>query len=195
MLIADACVFVSVATVSVCGCVPLTAAEVKFSVTPVIAPVTVLLALVAAMPLIVKAASCAAVLCFQAALLLADAMDDWPPVVLAVDVTPRLERPLSPVTLLTATLIAFAAPVGVELSTRCAPSLPLTTDATMPGLPVVLLIAAAMPDSVLLLLPTLTVNDLLPSDSVIVPVPSAVDAPNAADDSDCDVAICVTPTE
>ncbi len=120
---------------------------------------------------------------------------DWPPVVLAVDVTPRLDRPLSPATLLSATPIVLAAPVGVELSTRCAPSLPLTTDATMPGLPVALLIAAAMPDSVLLVLLTSTVKDWLPSDNVIVPVPSAVDAPNAADDSDCDVAICVTPTE
>ncbi|SPV20461.1 Uncharacterised protein [Burkholderia cepacia] len=192
-MIVAACDFVSVLTVSVCVSVALTAAADRFSVTPLSTPDTVLLALVDAMPLSVNFASCATALCRHAAALFADSIFDAPPVVSAVDVTPRFDSPLSLATLPTATLIAFAEPVFVDASTRCAPSVPLITVALIPGLFAAELIAAAMPDSVLFVPVTSTLNDWLPSDSVSVPVPSALLPSKPAEASACAVAVCVTP--
>lgn len=120
---------------------------------------------------------------------------DWPPVVLAVDVTARLDSPLSPDRLLTPTLITLAAPVLAERSTRCAPSVPVTIVAVTPGLFDAELIAAAMPESVLFVESIEIDVDLPPTLSVSVPVPSCCVALNAPEDSVCDVAICVTATE
>jgi len=185
------------ATVSVCGVpggVPI-AAAVRFSVTPWIAVVTVLLELVAVVPKIENAASCADALCVQAFVLDADVMVDGAVVVApAVDVTPRLDRPASFATLLSDTLIVFDAPVADELSTRCAPVVPVTTVAVTPGLLDDALIALAMPLTVLFADVMAMLIDFPPTETFIVPVPSAVLAPNAANDSVCALATCVTAT-
>ena len=68
------------------------------------------------------------------------------------------------------------------------------TVALTPGLFDAELIAAAMPDSVLFVPLTSTLNDWLPSDSVRVPVPSAFFPSKPDEASACAVAICVTPT-
>ena len=193
MLIAVLCDVVSVAMVSVCV-VPADAA-VRFIVTPEMALVTELVELLAAIPPTVNSASWANPLCVQALLEFADVIDDWPPVVLAVEVTPRLDRPVSDVTLLVETLMTLAAPVFAARSTRWAPSVPVTMVAVTPGLLLLELIADAMPESVLLVLSTLMSIDLPPSETVSVPVPSCVVAPKAAEDNACELAICVTATE
>src|ERR1700710_86537 len=185
------------ATVTICGVpggVPI-AAVVRFSVTPWSAVDTALLELVAAVPSIVNSASCADALCFHALVLTADVKVDAAPPVPAVDVTPRLDSPASPATLLTETLIVFDAPVAEERRTRCAPSVPVTTVAVTPGLLADELIALAMPLTVLFADVMSIVIDLPPTETLIVPVPSAVVAPNAADDSVWAAAICVTATE
>jgi len=96
----------------------LSTADVRLIVTPDRAVVIELLVLVAAVPLIENSASAADVFWVHA-MLPAEVTDDRPPESLpAVDVTPRLDIPLSPDTLVTLTLMTFDAPVAVELSTR-----------------------------------------------------------------------------
>ena len=186
------------ATVSVCAVpagVPI-AAAVRFSVMPWIALVTVLLALVPAVPSTVNMASCADAVCVHALVLDADVMVDAAVLVApAVDVTPRLDRPASPARLLIETLTVFDAPVAVERRTRCAPSVPVTTVAVTPGLFAAELIALAMPLTVLFDDVMGTLIEWPPTEIFIVPVPSAVVLPNAADESVCALAICVTATE
>ena len=91
--------------------------------------------------------------------------------------------------------MTLAAPVFDARSTRWAPSVPVTMVAVTPGLPLPVLIADAMPASVLLVLSTLMFIDLPPTEIVSVPVPSCVVVPNAADDKACELAICCTATE
>src|ERR1700712_2055507 len=112
-----------------------------------------------------------------------------------VDVTPRPDRPASSVTGLTETSIVFDAPVADERKIKCAPSVPVTTVAVTPGLLDDALIAPAMPLTVLFADVMSTLIDLSPTETFIVPAPSAAAAPNAADESVCALAICVTATE
>ncbi len=168
----------------------LTAACVRFSVTPAIALVTVLVELEPLTVPILNCASCAAVDWLQLEL---DGIVEPPPLVLGVEVTLSCDRPLS-VLALAVTLMVLAAPLAFELSTRCAPSLPFTMVADTPGLFGSLLIASRMPASVLFDELMLIVELLLPTCSVRLPVPSWVVAPKAGEDSDCDWAICETVT-
>jgi hypothetical protein len=71
------------------------------------------------------------------------------------------------------TLMALELPLA-ELNTSCEPFAVVTTFAVMPGLPVVWpLIVAAIPLRVSFGGATLTVIELLPSDNVMVPLPSS----------------------
>src|ERR1700677_192196 len=139
------------------------AAEVpsKSRVTPVIAPVTTLLALVAAKPLRVKLASCAAWLWVRL-------------VMLFVGSYTRDERPPSPPDWVT--VIAFAAPVEVPEMTRRAPPEVLMTLAVTPGLFDAELMAEAMPETVSSLESMVIEVDAPPTASVNVPVPIAAPA-------------------
>jgi hypothetical protein len=189
---------VSCATVSVCGVPAGTpiAAAVRFSVTPWIAVVTVSLELVPAVPSMVNMASFADSVCVHGLVTDADAMvEESAALAPAVDVTPRLDSPASSVTVPTETLIVFDAPVADERKIKCAPSVPVTTVAVRPGLLDDELIALAIPLTVLFADVMSTLVDLSPTETFIVPVPSAVVAPNAADESVCALAICVTATE
>jgi len=126
-----------------------TAADVSCSVTPESAPVTVLLALVTVLPLMVSFASCAAVTCVKLAV--------WRPA----------STPAPPLI-----VTVLAAPVVVDVSTRCWPSAAVTTEAVTPGLVEALLIAEARPDSVLFVESSVTDIDFAPTPTVTVPVPS-----------------------
>ncbi len=92
--------------------------------------------------------------------------------------------------------MVLAAPVCVEESSRCAPSVPCTTVAVMPGLPAAELIAVAMPLSVSLLLLTVTLKLAPPRLNCRVPLPRVV-VPVLARDFDrscCAWASAVTDT-
>ena len=125
----------------------------RLSVTPVIALLTTLLALVAAKPLIEKLASCAACVCVNAS-------DDRPP------------SPPDGVT-----VMALAAPVAVPASTRRDPVVEVMMLAVTPGLLDAELIAAAMPASELLVESMVIAVDAPPTAMVRVPVPTAAALP------------------
>jgi hypothetical protein len=97
----------------------------RFRVTPFSAPLTELLALVTAMPSMLRLASLAS---FDPAVFSVVASDESP----ALLPLPAL------------TLKALATPVLVEVSSSCAPFAPLTIVACTPGLPLDWLIAVAM---------------------------------------------------
>jgi hypothetical protein len=155
-------------------------------------------ALVAAVPPMVNCASCAATVWVHA-IEPADVIDD-PPLGLpalttpGVDVTPRLDKPLSPERLLTPMLTVFAAPVAPELINKCDPSVPVTTVAVTP-MPA-LLIALAIPLRLSSFDVIFNATDLPPTETVNVPVPrpAACALVNAPDERVCCCAICVTLT-
>lgn len=66
----------------------------------------------------------------------------------------------------------FAAPVALDVSTRCWPSAAVMTVAVTPGLFDALLIVEARPLNVLFADVRFTVIELLPTPMVTVPVPS-----------------------
>src|ERR1700733_6264061 len=135
--------------VSVVG-VPPAEAVCKLIVTPVIAPLTALLALVAAKPLIEKLASCAGCVCVKAS----------------------TDRPPSPPD--GVTVIAFAAPVAVPVRISREPDVVVMMLAVTPGLLGAELISAAMPASELLVVSMVIAIELEPTATVSVPVPTAV---------------------
>ena len=122
-------------------------------VTPVMALLTTLLALVAAKPLIEKLASCAAWVC----------------------VSVKDDRPPSPPEVLT--VMALAAPVAVPAMTSRAPAVVEMMLAVTPGLLSAELIAAAMPASVLSVESILIDVEAPPTAIVRVPVPTTVEEP------------------
>ncbi|VBC69705.1 Uncharacterised protein [Burkholderia pseudomallei] len=176
---------------SVCGA-PI-ASSVTLIVTPAITPLTALSALRAVItPPTVTIASCAKSLCFQASP--ADVIADLPPLSSAVDWTASPDRPASSFTFETLMLITFALPDAVERSTRCAPSVPVTTVAVTPGLFFAELIAAAMPAGVLFVASMSIDVERSPSLSVSVPEPSVCFGSKPADTSVCERATCLTST-
>src|SRR3984885_1000188 len=127
-------------------------ALVKFKVTPLMAPDTTLLGLVAAKPLIVKLASWAACVCVR--FVTSDDKPPSPPDVVAV--------------------MALAAPVAELDSTNREPSEAVRMLAVTPGLFGAALIAAAIPASVLSFVPMAIEEDAPLTVRVRVPVPIAV---------------------
>ena len=130
-------------------------AAARLMVTPSMAPLTLLLALVMLMPSRLSLASVAS---------LAPAV---------FSLVARVDRPLLlPEPALT--LKPLATPVLLELSSSCAPPAPLTTVAVTPGLSLAALILAAMSATVsvapmamlALLAPTLSVSDPSPTAAV-----------------------------
>ena len=91
------------------------------------------------------------------------------------------------------TVKALALPVAAEVSTRCAPSVPVTMLALTPGLSWDLLIASRMFSSVFAPDSMSRLIDLLPMAMVRVPVPTAVlESVNAVDVVFWDVASLLT---
>src|SRR5882757_3039962 len=145
----DACADdVSGLTVSIVG-VATAEAWCNWMVTPVNAPLTTLLALVAAKPLTEKLASCAA----------------------AVWVRASPASPPSPPD--GVTVMAFAAPVAVPVRINRDPPVVVIMLAVTPGLFAAELISAAMPDSELLVESMVREMERDPTATVSVPVPTA----------------------
>jgi len=86
-------------------------------------------------------------------------------------------------------------PVVDERRTRCAPSVPLTTVAVTPGLLVDELIAVGNAAHRVVRRRDRDAHRLAADRDVHRAVPSAVVLPNAADESTCSLATCVTATE
>src|SRR5258708_19157859 len=139
---------VSGLTVSIVG-VAMAEACCNWMVTPVIAPLTTLLALLAGKLLTEKLASCAAVVWVRAS----------------------AASPPSPPDCVT--VMAFAAPVAVPVRINRDPPMVVIMLAVTPGLFAAELIAAAMPDSELLVESMVREMERDPTATVRVPVPTA----------------------